>query len=189
MSFDAAELALKAVCPSNKFLYDDKEMPSMFVYIPKFRLCDVLSTADTSTHPAFRVNGQEIEGFYFGKYQTHHYNGRAYSLPCEDPSANANLDTFLLNNIRYLDAIRNGARSRLLFLIDPRIKKFYGDYLNANSPEEKNRACAKVLNAYEERILWKIRAWKNCAAEDAQVFFHQFGRRKRIGCSVKNGSD
>ena len=98
MSFDAAELALKAVCPSNKFLYDDKEMPSMFVYIPKFRLCDVLSTADTSTHPAFRVNGQEIEGFYFGKYQTHHYNGRAYSLPCEDPSANANLDTFVSYN-------------------------------------------------------------------------------------------
>lgn len=98
MSFDAAELALKAVCPNNKFLYDDKEMPSIFVHIPKFRLCDVLSTNDTSTHPAFILNGQELDGFDFGKYETHHYNGRAYSLPGEDPSANAGLDTFVAYN-------------------------------------------------------------------------------------------
>ena len=95
MSFDAAELALKTVCPGNVFLYDDKEMPSTFVYIPKFRLCDVLSTEDTTIHPAFRVGGVEIDGFYFGKFQTHHYNSRAYSLPGEDPSANATLDTFV----------------------------------------------------------------------------------------------
>lgn len=95
MSFEAAELALKTVCPGNVFLYDDKEMPSTFVYIPKFRLCDVLSTEDTTIHPAFRVGGVEIDGFYFGKFQTHHYNSRAYSLPGEDPSANATLDTFV----------------------------------------------------------------------------------------------
>lgn len=98
MSFDAAELALKTVCPENVFLYDDKEMPSTFVYIPKFRLCDVLSTTDTSVHPAFRVNGQEIDGFYFGKFQTHHYNSRAYSLPGEDPSASAGLDASVACN-------------------------------------------------------------------------------------------
>lgn len=98
MSFDKAELALRAVAPNNKFLYDDKEMPSTFVYIPKFRLCDVLSTTDTTVHPAFRVNGVEIDGIYFGKFQTHHYNGRAYSLPGEDPSANADLDTFVAYN-------------------------------------------------------------------------------------------
>ena len=94
-NFDMAELALKSVAPSNKIVYDDKEMPSIMVYIPKFRLCDVLSTADTSVHPAFRRNGVEIDGFYVGKYQTKHYNGRAYSLPAEDPQANANLDTFV----------------------------------------------------------------------------------------------
>ena len=94
-NFDMAELALKSVAPSNKIVYDDKEMPSIMVYIPKFRLCDVLSTADTSVHPAFRRNGVEIDGFYVGKYQTKHYNGRAYSLPGEDPQANANLDTFV----------------------------------------------------------------------------------------------
>lgn len=94
-NFDMAALALKSVCPSNELIYDDKEMPSIMVYIPKFRLCDVLSTSDTSVHPAFRRDGVERDGFYFGKFQTHHYNGRAYSLPGEDPSASANLDTFV----------------------------------------------------------------------------------------------
>lgn len=94
-NFDSAELALKCVCPSNVMKYDDKEMPSIFVYIPKFHLCDVLSTSDSSIHPAFRVNGQEIDGFYFGKFETKHYNGRAYSLPGEDPANSAGMDTFV----------------------------------------------------------------------------------------------
>ncbi len=91
-NFDIAELALKSVCPSNALLYDDREMPSVMVYIPKFQLRDVLSTANTSIHPAFRVNGVEIDGFYFGKFQSHQYDGRAYSLPREDPSVNVTLD-------------------------------------------------------------------------------------------------
>lgn len=95
MSFEAAEMAVKTTCPENKLLYDDTGMPSAFVYIPKFRLCDVLSVADSSVHPAFRVNGQEIEGFYVGKFQTRHYNDRAYSLPCEDPSVSKGLNTFV----------------------------------------------------------------------------------------------
>lgn len=97
-NFDMAELALKSVCPSNAMKYDDKEMPSVMVYIPKFRLCDVLSTEDTSVHPAFRVNGVEIDGFWVGKYQTAHYNGRAYSLPGENPTNTATLDTFVSYN-------------------------------------------------------------------------------------------
>lgn len=91
-NFDMAELALKSVCPSNALLYDDREMPTVMVYIPKFQLRDVLSTANTSIHPAFRVNGVEIDGFYVGKYQSHQYDGRAYSLPREDPSTNVTLD-------------------------------------------------------------------------------------------------
>lgn len=97
-NFDMAELALKSVCPNNAMKYDDKEMPSIMVFIPKFRLCDVLSTADTSVHPAFRVNGVEIDGFWVGKYQTSHYNGRAYSLPGENPANTAGLDTFVSYN-------------------------------------------------------------------------------------------
>lgn len=98
MSFDHANFALKSVCPNNRIIFDDKGMPSVFVYVPKFRLCDVLSIADTNTHPAFIVNGTEIDGFWCGKFQTHHYAGRAYSLPAEDPSVNDNIDTFVAYN-------------------------------------------------------------------------------------------
>lgn len=94
-NFDIAELALKSSCPNNAMKYDDKEMPSIMVYIPKMRICDVLSSTDTSVLPAFRRNGKEIDGFWFGKFQTHHYNGRAYSSPGEDPSVSANHDTFV----------------------------------------------------------------------------------------------
>ena len=34
-NFDMAELALKSVAPSNKIVYDDKEMPSIMVNRPK----------------------------------------------------------------------------------------------------------------------------------------------------------
>jgi len=95
MSYDQAEFALKCACPSNAFFYDDKERPSTFVYIPKFRLCDVLSTADTSVHPAFIIDGVTKDGIWIGKFQTHHYDGRAYSWPCEDPSASEDLDAFV----------------------------------------------------------------------------------------------
>ena len=95
MSYDQAEMALRAACPNNRFLYDDREKPSVMVFIPKFRLCDVLSTSDTSVHPAFKIDGVEKDGIYIGKFQTHHYDGRAYSLPCEDPSASENLDSFV----------------------------------------------------------------------------------------------
>lgn len=93
-NFDAMRMAVQAVFPTNDVLMDDKDEPSVMVYIPAFRLCDVLSTSDTSVHPAFRINGKEIAGFYMGKYQTKHYNGRAYSLPAQDPSTSQNYDQF-----------------------------------------------------------------------------------------------
>ena len=92
-NFNLSDIALRSVCPNNKLLMDDKEMPSVMVWIPKFALKDVLNTVDTSVHPAFRRNGKEIPGFYVGKFLTHNHNGRAYSLPGEDPSASINLDT------------------------------------------------------------------------------------------------
>ena len=89
---NAAILALASVCPTNRIIYDDVGKPGVYVYIPKFRLCDVMSTNDTSTHPAFIVNGKELDGIYIGKFQSHNENGRAYSLPTKDPATNATLD-------------------------------------------------------------------------------------------------
>ncbi len=91
--FDLTELALKSVCPNNAVKYDDKGMPSIMVYIPKFQLNDVLATENTSTHPAFIVNGKEIDGFWYSKYQNVTNNGRLYSLPAEDPAVWITLDS------------------------------------------------------------------------------------------------
>lgn len=92
-NFDATKIVMQSILPKNDLLMDDRGMPSVMVWVPKFRLCDVLSTSDTSTHPAFIVNGKEIDGFYFSKYQSKMYAGRAYSLPGEDPTISIDLDS------------------------------------------------------------------------------------------------
>lgn len=95
---DAANLALQSACPTNRIIYDDVGKGGTYVYIPKFRLCDVMSTDDTRIHPAFIVNGQEIPGVYIGKFQSSVSGGRAYSLPAKDPTTNVNLDTVVAQN-------------------------------------------------------------------------------------------
>ena len=51
--------------------------------------------ASTATFPAFIVNGSEVDAIYISKYQNIVQNGRAYSLPGQDPKANINFDTAL----------------------------------------------------------------------------------------------
>ena len=91
-NFDLAAMALKAVCPTNEILYDDKGLPSIMVRIPKFKISQVISGGADSVHPAFIVNGQEVDAIYISKYQNIVNNNRAYSLPCEDPKTSVNLD-------------------------------------------------------------------------------------------------
>lgn len=100
-NFDLSSLALKSVCPNNEIFVDDADLPSVMVYIPKFKNSDVLTGGNDSTHPAFIVNGQEIPGFWYSKYQnvvhttqlTDGSIAAAYSLPGEDPAANITFDT------------------------------------------------------------------------------------------------
>ena len=91
-NFDLTSLAVKMICPNNTVQVDDTDLPSVLVYIPAFRNSDVLTGGNDSTHPAFIVNGQQIAGFWYGKYQAHVYNAVAYSLPGEDPTASINFD-------------------------------------------------------------------------------------------------
>jgi len=85
-NFDLTDLAVRMLCPSNKVKIDDSGLPSVLVYIPKFKNSDVLTGGNDSTHPAFIVNGKEIDGFWYGKYQCTSYNGIGYSLPFETPA-------------------------------------------------------------------------------------------------------
>lgn len=92
-NFDLTNLAVKMICPNNVAKVDDTDLPSVLVYIPAFKNSDVLAGGNDSIHPAFIVNGVQIAGFYYGKYQATTYNNVAYSLPGEDPSASLNFDT------------------------------------------------------------------------------------------------
>ena len=92
-NFDIADLALQAVAPGNKLLYDDKGLPSVMVFIPKFKLSEVLVGGADAYHPAFIINGQVGDGIYISKYQNVVENGRAYSLPGKDPKTNITWDT------------------------------------------------------------------------------------------------
>jgi sulfatase modifying factor 1 len=92
-NFDLVKLALKATCPGNDILLDDKGLPSVMVRVSKFKLSDVIDGASDSTHPAFLVNGIEVPEIYISKYQNVVHNGRAYSLPGEDPANNMTWDT------------------------------------------------------------------------------------------------
>ena len=91
-NFDLAGLALKAVCPNNELLVDDKGMPSFMVRIPKMTYAQLGLGSSTLVHPAFIVNGTEVDEIYISKYQNIVQNGRAYSLPGVDPKANITFD-------------------------------------------------------------------------------------------------
>lgn len=92
-NFDLSNLALKAVCPNNEILYDDKDLPSIMVKIPKMTYAQLGLGASTAVHPAFIVNGQEVDAIYISKYQNIVYDGRAYSLPGEEPKHTINFDS------------------------------------------------------------------------------------------------
>lgn len=91
-NFDLSALALKAVCPGNEILYDDKGMPSIMVKIPKMTYAQLGMGSSTAVHPAFIVNGQEVSEIYISKYMNIVKNSRAYSLPGCDFANNYTFD-------------------------------------------------------------------------------------------------
>lgn len=92
-NFPLTEMAVKMFCPDNVVKTDDAGLPSIMVYIPSFKNSDVLTGGNDKTHPAFIVNGKEIPGFYYSKYENVVCNGKAYSLPAEDPAVNVSFET------------------------------------------------------------------------------------------------
>ena len=84
-NFDALKLAVESACPNNTVLLDDMGKPSIMVRIPKFNISDVLEGGSNSPHPAFVVNGVEVDEIYISKYANIVEGERAYSQPMRDP--------------------------------------------------------------------------------------------------------
>lgn len=91
--YNLTKMALAMHCPGNVVKMDEAGLPSVLVYIPAFKNSDVLTGGNDSVHPAFIVNGRQIPGFYYSKYENIVYNRKAYSLPAEDPSVSEYFDT------------------------------------------------------------------------------------------------
>lgn len=95
-NFDLTALAVKMVCPNNEIIADKVNgYPSIFVKIPKCKMSDLITGGSDSVHPAFIVNGQEVDAVYIGKYQAYNNGGIHYSLPGVDPANSATFDTFV----------------------------------------------------------------------------------------------
>lgn len=76
-------------------LYDDKGYPSHMVVVPKFNRQDIDASLGNGVHPAFVVNGVEKSEVFIGQYQAIVADGRAISMPGQDPAVNLNFDQAL----------------------------------------------------------------------------------------------
>ena len=94
-NYDLTNLAVKMVCPTNKVIVDDKDLPGIYVERASKTLAELLNTSDTSVHPAFKINGNAVSRIAFGKYQGKAYGNRLYSLPGEDPANYLDHDVFV----------------------------------------------------------------------------------------------
>ena len=91
-NFDLTNLAVTGLAPGNELIYDNAGMPSIMVKIPKMTYKQLGMGESTAVHPAFIVNGTEVDAIYISKYQNIVQNGRAYSIGGVDPAASLNFD-------------------------------------------------------------------------------------------------
>lgn len=82
----------QALPPNNEIILDSAGKPSVMVKIPKFKINDVVTGGSSATHPAFIVNGVEKDFIYISKYQNIVVDGKAYSLPYQQPKNYVNFD-------------------------------------------------------------------------------------------------
>ena len=90
--FDLTALALEGCCPGNVIKVDDVGLPSIMVRVPKLTYKQLGMGDSEATHPAFIVDGQEIDEILISKYQNVVNQDRAYSLGGVDPRANITFD-------------------------------------------------------------------------------------------------
>ena len=91
-NFDLTNLAVTGLAPGNELIYDNAGMPSIMVKIPKMTYKQLGMGESTAVHPAFIVNGTEVDAIYISKYLNIVQDGRAYSIGGVDPAAGMNFD-------------------------------------------------------------------------------------------------
>lgn len=95
-NFDDFKLSVEALSGgTNTVKLDDVGMPSVMFVMPKYLSSQLNANLGATVHPAWKVNNAEKNKVYISKYQNIVVNGRAYSLPMQDPKASINFDTAL----------------------------------------------------------------------------------------------
>ena len=90
------------------------------------------------------------------------------------------IDLFLQNNTLHLDALFKSRKWRLLFALSPRLRGLYADYRAAQTPQSQNAALARIIDAIEDKLLYRARAWLSSTREDVRVLRQQWGKRVRL---------
>ena len=91
-NFDLSNLAIQTVCPGNEILYDDKNLPSIMVKIPKMTYAQLGIGESEDVFPAFIVDDHEVDAIWISKFQNVTFGDRAYSLPARAPRTNITLE-------------------------------------------------------------------------------------------------
>lgn len=77
----------------NVVVFDDARIPSIMVRFDKCKNADLFVGGSEQTHPAFIINGEEVESIYISKYPCTMINGKPYSLPFMPPATEITLDS------------------------------------------------------------------------------------------------
>lgn len=76
----------------NVVVFDNAGIPSFMVRFDKCKNSDLFPGGSEQTHPAFIIDGEEVDEIYISKYPCTMINGKPYSLPYTKPATNINLD-------------------------------------------------------------------------------------------------
>lgn len=86
------KLTFDVLCPGNKILFDETGKESVMVKVPKQSYAQLGLGESPEIHPAFIINGKEVNAIYISKYENVIENGMAYSLPIKAPAVSINYD-------------------------------------------------------------------------------------------------
>ena len=101
-------------------------------------------------------------------------------------ASDPNLAIFLRNNESFLRRLQ---KIRWLLRCNPRFRALYAAYDASSEDEEKNRACAAILDAFQETLPWHAYVWIRCWMQDAMLLCRQFGKRTTIDRSDRTHRD
>ena len=76
----------------NVVVFDNEGIPSIMVRFDKCTNADLFEGGSNQTHPAFIIDGKEVDRIYIAKYPCTLINGKPYSLPFMKPATDIDFD-------------------------------------------------------------------------------------------------